>query len=254
MYNIAKLPATERQLLFQNTGAKIGMNAAVVEKDFWVCLTLDYLFRSSRWKDCIAFKGGTSLSKSYKVIERFSEDIDLILDWRVLGYEKDEPWGVRSNTKQQKFIEESRERLFSFLKKSFVPEFKGTIETLLGREVNISIDNNDAGIVNFSYPNLFADSSILQAIRLEIGALAAWTPTQITEVTPYSAEQYPNVFKMRSTKVLTTTAERSFWEKATILHQEASRPESSLIPTRYSRHYYDLFCMSKTPIKDSALK
>ena len=254
MYRIAKLPVEERQILFQNTSAKKGLNAAVVEKVFWVCLVLDYLFRSSKWKNEIAFKGGTSLSKSYKAIERFSEDIDLILDWRTLGYEKEEPWEERSNTKQQAFIADSRERLFSFLRNDFVPEFSESMSDVLQNETNISIDENDEGIVNFEYPNLFSEPSILQAIRLEIGALAAWTPTQITEITPYAAEEYPDIFEMKSTEVLTTTAERSFWEKATILHQEAFRPETSIIPARYSRHYYDLYCMSKTDIKQRAIE
>lgn len=63
-------------------------------------LYADYLFHTSKRKDNIAFKGGTSLSKSYELIERFSEDIDLILNWHVLGYDADEPWEDRSNTKQ----------------------------------------------------------------------------------------------------------------------------------------------------------
>lgn len=102
MYNIAKLPPSEREILFRNSAAKTGMNAAVIEKDYWVCLTLDYLFHHSKWRNQFAFKGGTSLSKVYNLISRFSEDIDLILDWRALGYSKDEPWEDRSNTKQQK--------------------------------------------------------------------------------------------------------------------------------------------------------
>lgn len=59
----------------------MGMTDAIIEKDFWVCYMLDYLFHRSAWKDNIAFKGGTSLSKAYGLIERFSEDIDLILNW-----------------------------------------------------------------------------------------------------------------------------------------------------------------------------
>lgn len=78
----------------------MGLNDAIVEKDFWVCFTLDYLFHRCPWKDSITFKGGISLSKAFNLINRFSEDIDLILDWRVLGYEKHEPWEKRSNTKQ----------------------------------------------------------------------------------------------------------------------------------------------------------
>ncbi|MBR4395240.1 MAG: nucleotidyl transferase AbiEii/AbiGii toxin family protein, partial [Eubacteriaceae bacterium] len=104
MYEIAKLPGEEREILFQNTAAKMGMNAAIIEKDFWVCLTLDYLFHKCQWKKAFAFKGGTSLSKVYGLIDRFSEDIDLILDWRTIGYGYNEPWKKRSNTQQQKFI------------------------------------------------------------------------------------------------------------------------------------------------------
>ena len=254
MYKIAKLTDEERKFLFDNTAEKItGMNPAIIEKDFWVCLILDYLFHKSKWKHVLAFKGGTSLTKAYNLIERFSEDIDLILDWRVLGYGMNEPWEERSNTKQQKFISESRERLFSFLKESFVDEVKQGLETLIGKPIEMEIYENDDGIVNFAYPNSYHDSTILKVIRLELGALAAWTPTQITTITPYAGEAYPNLFEQKSTNVLTTTAERSFWEKATILHQEAFRPEESSIPARYSRHYYDLYSMAKTKIKDNAI-
>ena len=85
MRKIAKITENDRKALFHNTAAKMGMTDAIIEKDFWVCYVLDYLFHHSQWKDNIAFKGGTSLSKAYGLIERVSEDIDLILDWRVLG-------------------------------------------------------------------------------------------------------------------------------------------------------------------------
>ena len=103
MRNIARLSDNDRRELFRNTADKMGLNDAIVEKDFWVCFTLDYLFHRSPWKESITFKGGTSLSKAFHLISRFSEDIDLILDWRVLGYGKDEPWEKRSNTKQDAF-------------------------------------------------------------------------------------------------------------------------------------------------------
>ena len=108
MDKIAKLPMQERQELIIATASKMKISEAIVEKDFWVCFCLDYLFHECKWKEAFAFKRGTSLSKAYGLIERFSEDIDLILDWRVIGYKKDEPWEERSNTKQLKFLEVSR--------------------------------------------------------------------------------------------------------------------------------------------------
>lgn len=251
MYQIAK--TNEREELFINTAAKMGIDPAIVEKDFWVCLTLDYLFHHSKWKSAFAFKGGTSLSKVYNLIERFSEDIDLILDWRVIGYSKNEPWEERSNTKQQKFIADSRDRLFKYLAEEFLPDFKTDMETLLGQELHIFITEEDSGTVNFEYPSLFKDDSILRVIRLEIGALAAWSPTQKATVAPYVADYYPQVFEQKNTEIITTTAARTFWEKATILHQEALRPEGSLIPARYSRHYYDIYCMANSKVKEEAL-
>lgn len=90
------------------------MNEVIVEKDFWVCWTLDYLFHKCKWQNNMAFKGGTSLSKSYDLIKRFSEDIDLILDWRILGYGIIEPWQERSNTKQDAFNKEANKRTEDF--------------------------------------------------------------------------------------------------------------------------------------------
>jgi hypothetical protein len=253
MYEIARLPSEEREILFQNSAAKMGMNAAIIEKDFWVCLILNYLFHRCRWKKAFAFKGGTSLSKVYNLIDRFSEDIDLILDWRTVGYGYSEPWEKRSNTQQQKFIAEAVNRVNTFLRDGFLPEFKTDFTDCVGESVSVYIDDDDPGTVRFGYPRTFEDTSILQEIRLEIGALAAWTPTQLAEIHPYAADYYPRVFRQMSTQVLTTTAERTFWEKATILHQEAHRPETSRIPGRYSRHYYDLYCMAHKGVLEKAL-
>lgn len=253
MYGIAKLPNKEREILFQNTAAKMGINAAIIEKDFWVCLTLDYLFHKCQWKKAFAFKGGTSLSKVYNLIDRFSEDIDLILDWRTIGYGFREPWEKRSNTQQQRFINESSNRVAAFLKDEFLPVFKADLTEYVGMPVSVYIDDDDPETVKFGYPHSFEEASILQEIRLEIGALAAWTPTQLADIHPYSADYYPGVFHQASTQILTTTAERTFWEKATILHQEAHRPETSRIPERYSRHYYDLYCMAHKGVLEKAL-
>ena len=116
MYEIARLPGEEREILFQNTAAKMGMNAAIIEKDFWVCLTLDYLFHECQWKKSFAFKGGTSLSKVYHLIDRFSEDIDLILDWRLVT--QDDPLRIQ-RTLETAFQHAAAEVYCRILKSSF---------------------------------------------------------------------------------------------------------------------------------------
>ncbi len=253
MRNIAKISSKDREALFRNTAVKMGMSEAIIEKDFWVCYMLDYLFHRCAWKDNLAFKGGTSLSKAYGLIERFSEDIDLILDWRVLGYEINEPWLARSNTKQDIFNKEANTKAEEFLKETFLPAIKKDLADEIGDEIRCFIDPDDGQTVKIAYPNSFSDMSILQEIRLEIGALAAWTPVKTQSIMPYAAKEYGRVFTQPTTDILTVLPERTFWEKVTILHREAFRAEDRPFPTRYSRHYYDLYCMSQTPVKDNAL-
>ncbi len=252
MRNVAKLSDNDRWELFRNTADKMGLHDAIVEKDFWVCFTLDYLFHRSQWKDAITFKGGTSLSKAFHLISRFSEDIDLILDWRVLGYTIGEPWEKRSNTKQDVFNKEANARAEVFLAEIFCPAVKKGLSQEFGCEADVYIDKKEKQTVIFAYPHLFANAATLQVIRLEIGALAAWTPAKLAEIVPYAAECYPSIFQQRTTEILTVAPERTFWEKATILHHEANRPEHLEMPQRYSRHYYDLYRMSMTFVRETA--
>ena len=254
MYNLIKSSKEELNTAITNTAARKGMNTAIVEKDLWVCITLDYLFHHSKWKDQLAFKGGTCLSKVYHLIERFSEDVDLILDWRVLGYGSNELWEDRSKTKQLKLIEESKSRLFAFLKEEFLPEFKNGLSQMLGSNCDVFINEDDLGTVIFAYPHSFKDHSILSVIRLEISPLASWIPLSKATIKSFISEEYPNIVSSSEVELLATTPERTFWEKATILHQEAFRPENSLVPERYSRHYYDIYCMCKNDVKNAALK
>lgn len=115
MDRIARASTDERRLVFEAAAQRMALAPAVVEKDFWVCYTLDCLFHRSGFAESMVFKGGTSPSKAFGLIERFSEDIDLILDWRLLGYGEDEPWEPRSNSAQERFKADSIERTNAFL-------------------------------------------------------------------------------------------------------------------------------------------
>ena len=253
MKNIARLPKEERLILFRNTAANCGLSEGIVEKDFWVCWTLDYLFHQSPWTKHLAFKGGTSLSKSFDLIHRFSEDIDLILDWRLLESAQKDPWAQRSKNQQDKLNKALNAETDVFLREQFVPRLQEDFAQLLVDEFQIEVDEHETQTVNFTYPKLFGEDSILPMVRLEIGALAAWTPTTQSEVISYAAQQYGRIFQNPSTSVLTVMPERTFWEKVTILHKEAFRTNGNF-PARYSRHYYDLFCMDASPVKAAAFR
>lgn len=253
MKNIARLPKEERLILFRNTAANCGLSEGIVEKDFWVCWTLDYLFHQSPWANHLAFKGGTSLSKSFDLIHRFSEDIDLILDWRLLESAQKDPWAQRSKNQQDKLNKALNAETEVFLREQFVPRLQEDFAQLLVDEFQIEVDEHETQTVNFTYPKLFGEDSILPMVRLEIGALAAWTPTTQSEIISYAAQQYGRIFQNPSTSVLTVMPERTFWEKVTILHKEAFRTNGNF-PARYSRHYYDLFCMDASPVKAAAFR
>ena len=242
MIDIANLPDNERNFLFQNTAEKINLSDAIVEKDFWVCYMLDYLFNRSPWKNHLIFKGGTSLSKAFHLIERFSEDIDLIVDWQLLGYKIDEPWYLTKNQIDKKIGKTTHE----FLNNSFVPALHEELSAELHKNINLEIKTRDNKNyeVNFYYPKACLESSYIQpVVRLEIGMLAAWTPHEDKTIMSYTAERYQHLFSHPDISIPTASPIRTFWEKATILHKEATRPGDKLIPQRYSRHYYDVYCM-----------
>lgn len=109
MNRVAGLPTAERNELFTLTAERRGLGStAVVEKDFWVCWTLKRLFEHPALSEQLIFKGGTSLSKVFGLVERFSEDIDLILDWRMVTDEN--PLANRSKTKQERLNREINEK------------------------------------------------------------------------------------------------------------------------------------------------
>ncbi len=251
MYDLVNLPKDELAAILQEVSNAKGLSKAIIEKDLWVCTILDYLFTKSPWRNQLAFKGGTSLSKAYNLIERFSEDIDLILDWRILGYGKTEPLAERSANQQDKLNKEIISKTSEFLQMSFIPKLREDLSELINRDLQVIFDDE---AVIIGYGNDYNDESILRVIRLEIGALAAWTPTQITTIRPYIAEAYPDKFGNASVDVRTTTPERTFWEKITILHREAFCPENLPLPPRMSRHYYDVYRMAKLGVLDRALQ
>ena len=240
----------DRRDLFRAAAQQMRVHEAVLEKDFWVCWVLDYLFGESPWSDHMAFKGGTSLSKAFGAIERFSEDIDLILNWRLIGYSEGEVWAERSKTRQEAFGREANRKTVDFLATDFLPQLRPALAGRAGVDLEVRICGQN---VLVQYPRAFSLASIQPEIRLEIGPLAEWVPNEEKEIRPYVAEQFPSFFNQPCVRVRTITAERTFWEKATILHQEAHRGPDKALPPRYSRHYYDLYRLGRMHIRDRAL-
>jgi hypothetical protein len=248
MNRILQLSNEEREQLFSEAAVKIGATPSIVEKDFWVVWVLDKIFKHDRLNKILMFKGGTSLSKVFNLIGRFSEDIDLILDWREVT--KDDPKEDKeSKNKQVKFNQEINEKAIVYIKDILLP----LIENLLHPTCRCKIDEQNPFNINITYPATFKDSYLRNEILLEIGPLASWMPFDSFKISAYVIDAFPTLFEQLSCKVNAILAKRTFWEKATILHQEANRSAQKKLPIRYSRHYYDLAMMAKSAVKDEAL-
>ncbi len=253
MDKIAAGPASDRRDLFRESASRLGMNPAIVEKDFWVCWILKHLFAEPPLKNQMVFKGGTSLSKVFGLIDRFSEDIDLVLDWRLLGYDQagaNNPYQVTtSKTQQSRQNQEMNARAVAYIRDTFLAQLNLLFSPISGIAARIAED--DSHTVNVFYPAAFEAGYIRPTVRLEIGPLASWVPSHVHSISAYAAQAFPRAFSNPAFEVIAIDAERTFWEKATILHQEAHRPGA--IPARYSRHYYDLYKLSESPIRRAAL-
>lgn len=247
MDSIAKWSKEKRSELFEESARRKGVRPAIIEKDFWVCWTLDKLFSDESIREMIMFKGGTSLSKVFGLIERFSEDIDLVLHWDEIT--DDNPHEKLSKKKQDIFNKETRKRVQEYLKITFVDE----IQRVIGRICSATINSDDSNIIIVEYPTIFTDKYLRSQILLEIGAFASWIPNDDYTITPYAYDYFPNKFSKPKCELRAIKAERTFWEKVTILHSIAHLPNTKDLPKRYSRHYYDLWKMFKSPFKDKAV-
>jgi predicted nucleotidyltransferase component of viral defense system len=251
MDRVAALTDKERSELFEQTANVKGVHPAIIEKDFWVCWILKKLFGSQQLADQLVFKGGTSLSKVYQLIDRFSEDIDLVLNWELLGYGKgrQNPWEEQaSNTQQHRFNKEFNNRAQAYIEKTLCPLVKTLVASCPG--VVPIVSTLEPQVVDIQYPAAFALDALRPQVKLEIGPLASWVPSAKHVIQPYAAEEFGKVFDDPECPVVALKAERTFWEKATILHQQAHR--ATPIPPGYSRHYYDLFQLANSPVKKDA--
>ena len=225
MNKIANLPKQQRSELFSETVTLMKTTNAIVEKDFWVVWTLNKIFSDDRLNKILMFKGGTSLSKVFNLIGRFSEDIDLILDWRLVSNEN--PLNEQeSKNKQVKFNEQINENAKEYIQNELLPIISQNLSPLCTCSMA-----EDGFSINVRYPNAFDDNYLRPEILLEIGPLASWLPSDSFEISSFAAQKFPQVFEQPICIVHTIVAKRTFWEKATILHHEANRPIDSAMPT-----------------------
>ena len=258
MDNVAKLSSSDRKDLFNETAARMRINSVIVEKDFWVCWILKQLYTIKELDGRLIFKGGTSLSKCFNLIQRFSEDIDIAVDFEKLGFvgEKDPRQIKLSHTKRAILLNEMLAACQNYIAREFMAILVTRIENILGEgDWRLQINSHDPNIVEFEYPTSIEVKLdyIRPLVILEFGTHAEPVPNEKYDIMPFAAEYFPKLFTEPRCSIATVVARRTFWEKATILHVEYHRPLDKPIPLRYSRHYADVAEMSQTWVADEAL-
>ena len=241
------LPARERRLYIEEVASRRDVSPVVVEKDFWVSWMLALLFRSE-CADALVFKGGTSLSKVFGAIDRFSEDIDLSLSPAFAGIGG--PTATQTRTQADLWMARAQEAC----SEAVVERISPALATLARKEFGAGIvrrlaPEGDGTTLLFKYPSVLPSGFdyLQRSVRLEFGSLTDQQPTGRHPVRPWLAESLPDAFSDWSCEVVALDAERTFWEKATILHVEHHRPADRPMPDRYSRHYADLAMLASHP-------
>ncbi len=259
MKKIHLLPADERELFFRAAASKMKLPYIIIEKDYWVVWMLNRLFSLDKIKSHLTFKGGTSLSKVHGIIERFSEDIDISIEKEFFGFgPPNDPENAPSRKKRSALLDSLSIACSEYVKDEMLRALKSIVATELQTsdqwEIVIDEDDPAAQTLLFKYPGTTIEAGYIRPlVKIEIGARSEHWPVSEHKVHSYVKEALPDNIEEPAIWVRALDAERTFWEKATILHQYAHLPKEKRLPPRLSRHFYDFFCLLGSKIGESAL-
>lgn len=257
-----KRPVSEQALIIRETAARRGLLAVMVEKDFWVSWTLAVLFAHSEFGKQLVFKGGTSLSKVFGVIGRFSEDIDLSVSPAFLGISEESVEQADSRNKRTERMKELESACIVSVRERFVPELSRIAQGALGKRsdgkpwMEFQVDaTTHSPVVLFHYPtNEPTGFEYLgRSVKMEFGSLTDQRPVGTHRVNSWIAEEFPRQLADFRCELVALELERTFWEKATILHSEYHRDKTKPIRDRFSRHYSDMAALARNAVVDGAL-
>ena len=233
--------------------AQTGRPAHLLEKDIWVVWTLSAIYESAL-AEKLTFKGGTSLSKVYKIIDRFSEDIDLTYDIRevVPDLLRDGNPIPASASQAKKITDRVRDRLPQWIEGEVLPILLSAL-TRDGLQANLSLAGNEKEKLILAYePIKVGTGYAASTIQLEFGGRATGEPHQRHAVTCDMAPAINGIL-FPTAQPLVMAAERTFWEKATLIHVECHRPSLRPSAERLSRHWYDLARLADHEVGQQAM-
>ena len=240
----------QRNIVFTQASIQAGINVNLAEKDWWICQVLAALYKLPS-AEHTSFKGGTSLSKCWKLIDRISEDIDIGID---LGF-----GGTLSKTQ---ISDKLRRAACSFVRDKLQYELhdalikEGIAEGMFKIHVNItSVTTTDPEIIEVEYLSLFETNPYIRnVVRIEVSGRSMSEPVQVVTLNPIIDEVFPDSRWERNTfNVRAVLPERTFLEKLFLLHEEFSKSADNIRVERMSRHMYDIVQILQTPIAERAL-
>lgn len=227
-----------------------GLPSAAVEKDWWVVRTLELIYKTEIAPHTV-FKGGTSLSKAWGLIDRFSEDIDLALDRKFLGFDK-------KMTGAQ--VTKLRKESFKYISNSFFPLLQNTFDNAGFENVNIKLRETESTdvdplVIEVNYPDLADKIEYLPpVIIIEIGCRSLIEPYTERQLCSLVGEVYEGRgFADSKIIIPAVNPERSFLEKIFLLHEEFQQIEEKQRVNRLSRHLFDLEKIMDTKYAKTAL-
>ncbi len=224
-------------------------SSVMVEKDFWVCWLLGLLFADAELSPHLVFKGGTSLSKVYGVIDRFSEDIDLSMSPAFVGANETDFEAINSRTRRDAALAQMQAQCGERTRTFLMPRLEQAIVDHLGKRKGgrpwLRYEDDPIArspVLHFEYPTAEAIGFeyLHREVKLELGSLTDQRPTGQHTVRAWVVDDFPSAFPDWQCQVTALELPRTFWEKATILHAEHHRPADQPTPDRYARHYADM--------------
>lgn len=238
------LPEETRRNIFEQVAIQKRLPQQAVEKDWWVVHTIAMLFATTCGAHLI-FKGGTSLSKGWNAIQRFSEDIDLVIDRNFLGY---------SGELDTRGIKNLRKATKKYIIETLTPELQKMFTDAGFKDVQVKprhfeSSGQDPMIIELFYPKFFEPNNYLKPdLLIEIGSRSLFEPFTNTSFASFVAEIYPtSTFSDKPIVVPTANIERTFLEKIFLLHEEFQKPAEKIRVERMSRHLYDIEKLMQQP-------
>ncbi len=245
MEDFARLPGSERRDIILEAAIALDLDATIVEKDFWVCWSLKALFSLPIGHAPLVFKGGTSLSKAYSLIQRFSEDIDVVTNITYfLARGSLDPEASSTKTQRTERMQALDVACASYIATTLRDAIYERFQVLLEGNIDwhLALDTEDrfGHTLLFQYPTSMPGVShtyIRERVKMEFGWRSSTSPTEIRAIGPYLADCYPDLIDPLSVKCTVLSPARTFWEKVTALHAQSFRDE---VPRFFSRHYSDV--------------